>query len=487
MAKKPNFFKRAATAAKVGAKYAFGYDAAKNTRYRRTRGNDSIRSEDIELKQYDRDRVISTCLDFRRNNPVVASISRLRKADVVGRGIIPQPSTGNQDLDKTLERKWLRFCESPEVSGQMDMRELQQMAVDALLFYGDCGAITRSSRKLQFIEGTRIANPQGVSTSSESSQWQNGVRVSKDGKPLAYSIGRRVNGIVREEKPVSAANFIHFMRRQRAGQYRGIPELAPIINVLQDIDEYDKIEMIAAKAAAAFSVNVERENADSFMLANQMDADDQDDEGRLESIEPGSVNYLEPGEKTSIISTNGRPNVDGVQWTAYLLRKAGAPLGIPLEFLLMEIGGSSFSASQGVVLQYQQTVESYQSDLIRFMDRIYRWWIDNLILDGEISVTDIEAARRVRWQRPAFRWINRAAQVKADMEYFRAGAMSLDDIVAPFGYTADDVLIRKAQNIQRAKQIAEASGIEDWRELINPFQTSISGNYSEVVQGEVTE
>jgi hypothetical protein len=69
------------------------------------------------------------------------------------------------------------------------------------------------------------------------------------------------------------------------------------------------------------------------------------------------------------------------------------------------------------------------------------------------------------------------------MEYFRAGAMSLDDITAPFGYTAEDVLRRKAQNIRKAQQIAEANGLE-WKELINPFPTSVSGNYLEVVEGE---
>jgi len=61
--------------------------------------------------------------------------------------------------------------------------------------------------------------------------------------------------------------------------------------------------------------------------------------------------------------------------------------------------------------------------------------------------------------------------------------MSLDDITAPFGYTAEDVLRRKAQNIRKAQQIAEANGL-DWKELINPFQTSISGNYGEVITGE---
>jgi capsid protein len=146
----------------------------------------------------------------------------------------------------------------------------------------------------------------------------------------------------------------------------------------------------------------------------------------------------------------------------------------------MEIGGSSFSASQGVVLQYQQTVESYQTDLIRIMETLYKRWLSQKIASGQIDISSAKTPFKVRWQRPAFRWINRAAQVKADMEYFRAGAMSLDDITAPFGYTAEDVLRRKAQNILKAQQIAEESGL-DWKELINPFPTSLSGNYSEVL------
>jgi len=176
--------------------------------------------------------------------------------------------------------------------------------------------------------------------------------------------------------------------------------------------------------------------------------------------------------------------VDGIQWVNYLLRKVGSSVGIPLEFMLMEIGGSSFSASQGVVLQYQQTVESYQNSLIRMMGRLYRRWLLQQVAAGEIPSS--EHLMRVRWQRPSFRWINQSAQVKADMEYYRAGAKSLDDIVAPFGYTADEVLLRKAQNIKHAMDISEnVFGSKDqWRELINPFQTSISGSYNEISQDE---
>lgn len=475
--KNPNILKRAAQA----AKYVFSYDAAKNTRHRATRGVNSIRSEEIELDRLKRDRVISACLDFKRNNPVVNSLSRLRKADVVGRGILPQPTTGDQELDRELESRWMEFSAAPEATGQMDMREVQQQMADALLFYGDCGLIWNKG-KVEFIDGSRIGNEHYASTSSEASPMQNGVEVNSVGKPINYFIGDRINGVLKNVSPTSAANFYPFFRRTAPIQYRGIPELSSVLNTLQDCDEYDKVEMIAAKAAAAYSVFVESENPLDMQLDFQDEGDDQAND--LQSIEPGAVYYGKPGEKASVISTNGRPNVDGIQWVSYLLRKVGSAVGIPLEFMLMEIGGSSFSASQGVVLQYQQTVESYQSDMIRVLNRVYRRWVTQLIADNQIAVSEGVKPFGVRWQRPAFRWINRAAQVKADMEYFRAGAMSLDDITAPFGYTSEDVLLRKAQNIRRAKEIAEEYDLEDWRELINPFQTSLSGDYQQIT-GEI--
>jgi len=460
-----------------------GYDAVRNTRYRARRGNNPIRSEEVELSSFDREKLISTCLEFRRNNPVVASLSRLRKADIVGRGVIPQPSTGDDETDSRILEAWSKFSESPEATGMMDMREMQQQMIDSLLFYGDCGLVVGKDQ-VQFIDGSRIGNPSGEFTSSEESEFQNGVEIDNIGKPVSYVVGNRVSGTLRDTKIIPARDFIPFLRRIRPNQYRGVPELAPVINTLQDCDEYDRVEMMAAKVSASLAVAVKRENSYEFELQNRLDGSEQDALGNLEEFEPGRFHYLEPGEDISVIGANGRPNVDGIQWVSYLLRKVGSAVGIPLEFLLMEIGGSSFSASQGVVLQYQQTVESYQSDLIRVMNRLYRRWLSQQIAAGKIEVSAAANPFTVRWQRPAFRWINKAAQVKADMEYFRAGAMSLDDITAPFGYTAEEVMTRKAQNIVQAKKIAKENNLGSWYDLVNFYSTSASANFSELTTQE---
>jgi len=70
------------------------------------------------------------------------------------------------------------------------------------------------------------------------------------------------------------------------------------------------------------------------------------------------------------------------------------------------------------------------------------------------------------------------------MEYFRAGAMSLDDITAPFGYTAEEVMTRKAQNIVQAKKIAKENNLGSWYDLVNFYNTSASANFSELTTQE---
>ena len=80
----------------------------------------------------------------------------------------------------------------------------------------------------------------------------------------------------------------------------------------------------------------------------------------------------------------------------------------------------------------------------------------------------------VKWQSPAFRWVNRAAQVKADQTYLQMGACSLENISSQFGATPKEVLSAKAREIKMAKEIAEEYELSDWRELFNPIPTSAS-------------
>ena len=120
---------------KAAGRILFGYDAIQNTRNRKNRGLEPIRSEEIELNSHDRDRLISTLMNFKRNNPVVKSISRLRKTDVIGSGINAQPMTSDEGFNTRLVDLWASWCEYPEVTKTMNMPLVQKEILDATLFH----------------------------------------------------------------------------------------------------------------------------------------------------------------------------------------------------------------------------------------------------------------------------------------------------------------------------------------------------------------
>jgi len=462
---------------------AHGYDAAINTRRRGRRPDTYVRPEWEELNQSDRARVVATLLSFRRNNPLVQSICRLRETDVVGAGIIAQAHSGDEELDAKLEDLWKHFSRAPEVTETMTMREVQQQLASMTLTFGDGGLLLTRTGKIQMVEGDRIGSEENFFNRPGSAQDDpnliEGVEVNRVGRPVAYHIGTRRDGMLQDVKRIQARNFIFHRKRIRPAQVRGVPELAPVLNDLQDLDELDSIEILSSKVAASLSAVIKREGAMDFELAER--ANDDADE-RLQSFEPGQFQYLEPGEDVSVISAGGRPNTDIIDYCIYRLRKVGSALGIPVEWILQTIGETSFSASQGMVLLYQQTCEAEQRNLFPVLSRLWRWKVTNWIATGMIDPPSGTDPFNVSWQPPSFRWINRVAQVKADAAYLTMGAISLDDVCATFGNDVGSTLDRKARNIVLAKRIAAENDIADWRELFNPLTTFANVNLTDLIE-----
>ena len=79
---------------------------------------------------------------------------------------------------------------------------------------------------------------------------KNGVIIDDYGRPVEYQVGNRVNGVLTDVINVPASDFSLYMKRIRPSQWRGVPTMAPCVNTLMDVSEYEEIEMIAAKVHA---------------------------------------------------------------------------------------------------------------------------------------------------------------------------------------------------------------------------------------------
>mgnify|MGYP000982519365 CR=1 FL=1 len=487
---KANFFQRLKKATRYAFGIGVGYDATKNTRYReQKRIYGGIFTEDKELPLGDRLSMISILLDQRRNNPCVKAICRLREEDVIGRGLKPRPDTGDPVLDKELESWWDDYSSDCEVSG-LSMMESQKLLSSLPLIHGDGGLLLLDDGRVQLIAGEQI----GVDTPSvfmpkESEQSEKkgiieGLELNDVGAVTGYHIGQlRDNGRAKSEL-IPADRFIHHTKRMRIGQLRGVPELATAVDVLMDIQEYENIEMISAKASASLSAAVKKESALDFELGARAEADD-----RLEYFEPGRFHYLEPGEDVSVISPSGRPNVNAIEWLVYKLRKVGSTIGIPTEYLLMTIGETSFSASQGMVLLYQNTIEAEQRFMQQTLNKWWGWRLKYALESKELTInTEVNLKlNKVPWQSPAFRWINRSSQVAADAQYLQMGAVSIDTICGQFGSTPEEIFTQKAKDISKAKELAIQYDLDSWRDLMNPITTFGSFSYAPLEEPEMVD
>ena len=87
--------------------------------------------------------------------------------------------------------------------------------------------------------------------------------------------------------------MLHLFDRLRPGQVRGVPWLAPVILKLRDLDENDDADLVRKKIEACFAAFVTggRRRGDVGLCRT-----DADGGRKVESFEPGMIEYLAPGK-----------------------------------------------------------------------------------------------------------------------------------------------------------------------------------------------
>ena len=259
---KPTFLKRLG----AGLRYAFGvygygYDATKNSRYREQKKLfGGVQSEDRELPMGDRLSLITLLLDQKRNNPVVKALCRLREEDTIGSGIHPRPQTGDEVLDAELTEMWREYSDNCEVSG-LSMMDTQKLISSMPLIHGDGGLVCIDDGRVQLIAGEQIGTGDTASDIVEHGNDPmiiEGVKIDKVGRPIGYFVGSRSTGSLEDVQFIDTEHFIHHTKRMRAGQLRGVPELATAVDALMDVQEYEKTEMLSVNRSMSYRRTVDR-------------------------------------------------------------------------------------------------------------------------------------------------------------------------------------------------------------------------------------
>lgn len=354
--------------------------------------------------------------DLYMGVPLANGAVKTMRTNIVGRGLrlkstIDAETLGispeeRRNLEKKIEKEWSIWAESNDcdMSRIDNFYELQQLAFMNWLISGDCLAVLPVKPRInqpydlrvQLIEADRLCSPDNCDTIDN--KIVGGVEVDKSGEVIAYHIANHhplsyaYNDISWQRveaygQKTGRRNVLHMMNRERIGQRRGVPFLAPVIESLKQLGRYTDAELVAAVVSGMFTIFIEKadasaEDAIGSMLPEEVQVDTED-ESTIE-LAPGAVIDLNEGEKAH--DTNpGRPNANFGGFVEAICQQIGAALEIPYELLVKRFN-SSYTASKGALEEAWKMFNMYRDWLSTdFCQPVYEEWLTEAVAKGRIK------------------------------------------------------------------------------------------------------
>ncbi|MFA6575125.1 MAG: phage portal protein [Nocardioides sp.] len=324
-----------------------------------------------------------------RGNPIAAGAILGKVGPVIGVGLSPNAApmrkvlglTDEQaeELSSEMETQWRLHADSLDFSASRDANaaELLGRAFQAMLESGDALLVRRSVQRKgglfstcwTLIEGDRLCNPDGTGDTFGDATHPaivSGVEFAigdTDGTPVAYHVCSSHPGdyAARSQTwsriPARDADdnqvVLHLARKARPGQVRGIPDLAPVIEILGQCTKLNEAELQSAVIGALMAVAVTTKGAEGIATGvnpsfeSTTSTDGHADE---KQIPAGAMFDLDVGEDIKQIESN-RPSPLIEPFLMALYRQIGPALQMPVEVLIKHFQ-SSYSAARAALADF---------------------------------------------------------------------------------------------------------------------------------------
>jgi lambda family phage portal protein len=388
-----------------------GYNGADRDR-RGLRGlTTTAGSADADIN-FDLDTLRARTAHLARNNPIGGGAIHTAVSHAIGTGLALNPHLDRdilglsaeeaKALEKEIRLYWRVFLEECDFYRKLDIYGLQSLAFRSTLERADCLVILPWKKrpgdvfgtKVQLVEGDRIANPHGRADSME---WSAGVKLDTDGSPIGYNVKSYHPGDIksnpnREEQFYAAFDgqglrrVLHLFWALRIGQHRGVPYLAPVIEILAQLGRYTEAEVMAAVIAGMFTAFVKTQGRDGLSSTDLVATD-----GKTESSDGdvqmgyGAMVDLEQGEDVSFANP-GRPNQAFDGFVLALCRQVGMALELPYEVLVKHFT-ASYSASRAALLELWMFVRARRAWMVKeFCQPVYEVFMWELVSSGYVNL-----------------------------------------------------------------------------------------------------
>ena len=387
-----------------------------------------------------------------RDNPYARQAKRTTQVNVIGpRGIQMQPQIMRPDGREKDERRnvamsagWRQWCraDSCDVTGKMSFHAIEMAIVGSLPESGEVGVRlvrqrmgkSRVPLALELIEADQIDDDYTGFSDRPGHYWRMGVELNEWGRPTRYALLVKHPGdaelgtyLNRTEKHlfIDAEDFIHIYMPDRIGQTRGVPWFAPVITTSWNLGKYEEAHWTRKRVQANSLGWIQTSDPDDFGSRESDGSPALEGDKRLWNTEPGSYNFLMPGE-TAIPPDFGPDDNQYENVVRSLARRFAAGFGCSYETLSKDFSESNYSSSRLSILEDRDHWRVIQSMLIQqFHQRVFEEWLMAAALSDlpMPMFSDVwtrpERYNAPHWQARAWSWVDPAKEMKA-LEMARA-------------------------------------------------------------------
>ena len=454
--------------------------------------------------------------------PSATAALKTLRTNVIAGGLMPSPQIDGdylkmtsgqvEDLQAQILREFSLWADSTACDADRvdDFYGLQQLAFLSSLMNGDAFAtLTLKPRpqqpydlRVRLIEADRVCSPnyrdrmtRGTVLGRDVESIVQGVETDEDGEIIAYWIANKHPRSYTTLKPqdwkrvevygkkTGMKNILHIMQRERAGQRRGVPILAPVLETLKQLERYAEAETTAALLGAIFTVFVKKgsitdEGPFGQMmreeLLNRVTGGGERDPNDLE-LGAGLIMDLEMGESVDTVETQ-HPHSGYDTFMMARMKQASSALEIPVNVLYKHFD-VNFSCARGALNEFWRTCgmmrDWFSED---FCQPIYEMWFTEAVARGRIDAPgyfDDPAVRKAytdcKWNGPARTAMNPSQEVEAAMKRVEAGFSTAAEETAQLtGGDYNRNIRQRLLEAQRKREVTEASAPPQLRELPPP-------------------
>lgn len=418
--------------------------------------------------------------DLARNNPHAVKALASVVANLIGTGILPQPTTESQK--KKIDSLWRRWIMECDADGNLDFYGIQSLVCRTEKESGECIVRLRQRRtedglsvplQLQVLEPDYIDTSRDGPTST--GYVMQGIQFDLLGRRVGYWLydhhpGDTLNtGNRIDSRLIRAENVLHVYEKKRPGQIRGVPLFAPVMVKMRDLDDYEEAALLTKKIEACFAAFITQpDGIEPVTIAPQKKPAVANDI-RVESFEPGMITYLRAGEDVKF----GEPKPVGgyAEYTTSQLRAIAAGLGITYEMLTSDLSQVNYSSMRAGTNEFRRCAEQYQWNTFvpQFCHPVWNAFVSAAFLSGQISEPEIS----VSWTAPRWAYVNPVEDVESDKEAIKGMLLTHSEAIRRQGYDPEQVFQEMAADREKLNKLGLVTDTDPSHELAAKQKTLV--------------